>query len=72
MDLLGHLNWRGDVYPRTTKETWGLVIEDVNSGAVLLDIVQGYSAEAVLYAMRRFGSFGYAGQVLFFPSQARN
>ena len=30
LDLFG----RGDVNPRTTKKTWGMVIEDVNSGAV--------------------------------------
>ena len=32
-----------------------MVVEDVNSGAVHLDIVQDYSATAVLTSMRRFG-----------------
>ena len=38
----------GDVNPRTTKKTWAVVIEDANSGAVHLDIVQDYSTQAVL------------------------
>ena len=56
MDLFGPYSCRGDVNPRTTKKTWALVIEDINSGAVHLDIVQDYSAEAVLLSLRRFGS----------------
>ena len=56
IDLFGHFNYRGDVNPSTTKKTWRLVTEDVNSVAAHLDIVQDYSAEAVLLAMRRFGS----------------
>ena len=42
--------------PRTTKKTWAVVIEDVNSGAVHLDIVQDYTTNAVLSMLRRFGS----------------
>ena len=56
MDLFGHYPCRGDVNPRTTKKTWGLIIEDINSGAIHIDIVQDYSAEAVLLSLRRFGS----------------
>ena len=64
MDLFGPFYCRGDVNPRTTKKTWGMVIEDVNSGAVHLDIVQDYSAESVLLSMRRFGSLrGWPGVV---------
>ena len=47
---------RGDVKPQTTKKTWAVVIEDVNLGAVHLDIVQDYSTNAVLSMLRRFGS----------------
>ena len=56
LDLFGPLQCRGDVNPRTTKKTWGLVIEDVNSGGVYIDVVSDYSANAVLTTMRRFGS----------------
>ena len=56
LDLFGPLSCRGDVNPRTTKKTWGLIIEDVNSGAVHIDIVTDYSTNAVLMTMRRFGS----------------
>ena len=55
MDLFGPFNCRGDVNPRTSKKTWCLVVEDVNSGAVHMDVVQDYSANAVLTSMRRFG-----------------
>ena len=56
IDLFGPFSCRGDVNPRTTKKTWGMVIEDMNSGGVHLDVVQDYSANAVLTTMRRFGS----------------
>ena len=56
LDLLGPFSCRGDVNPRTTKKTWGVVIEDTNSGAVYLDIVKDYSAPAVILTLRRFGS----------------
>ena len=62
MDLFGPFHCRGDVNPRTTKKTWGLVIEDVNSGAVHLDVVSDYSTDAVLLSLRRFGSLrGWPG-----------
>ena len=45
-----------------------MVLEDVNSGAVHLDIVQDYSAEAVMMSMRRFGSVrGWPGVVYSDP-----
>ena len=56
VDLFGPISCRGDVNPRTTKKTWGIIVEDVNSGAVYLDVVQNYSADAVIMSMRRFGS----------------
>ena len=56
LDLLGPVECRGDVNPRARKKFWGLIIEDVNSGAVHLDIVSDYSTNAVLKAQRRFGS----------------
>ena len=42
--------------PGQQKKIWGLVIEDVNSGAVHLDVVSDYSTVAVLMSLRRFGS----------------
>ena len=64
MDLVGPVSCRGDVNPRTTKKTWGLVIEDVNSGAVHLDVVSDYSTNAVLMSLRRFGSLrGWPGTI---------
>ena len=56
LDLIGPIACCGDVNGRTTKKTWGLVIEDTNSGAVHLDIVQDYSASAVILSLRRFGA----------------
>ena len=68
MDLFGPFHCRGDVNPRTTKKTWGMVIEDVNSGAVHLDIVQDYSTNAVLITLRRFGSLrGWPGVIVSDP-----
>ncbi len=55
VDLFGPFGCRGDVNPRTTKKTWGIVVEDMNSGAVHLDIVQDYSTNAVIMSMSRFG-----------------
>lgn len=48
LDLFGPFPCRGDVNPRTTKKTWAVVIADVNSGDVYLDIVQDYSTQAIL------------------------
>ena len=62
MDLFGPFHCRGDVNPRTTKKTWGVVVEDVNSGAVHLDVVSDYSTNALLMTLRRFGSLrGWPG-----------
>ena len=64
LDLFGPFVCRGDVNPRTSKKIWGLIIEDVNSGGVYIDIVTDYSAQAVLMTMRRFGSLrGWPGVV---------
>ena len=68
LDLFGPFYCRGDVNPRTTKKTWGIVIEDVCAGAVHLDVVKDYSAEAILEAMSRFGSIrGWPGAVYSDP-----
>ena len=37
MDLFGPFLCRGDVNARTSKKTWGMIIEDCNAGAVHLD-----------------------------------
>ena len=40
------------------------MIEDVNSGAVYLDIVQDYSTQAILMTLRRFGAIhGWPGVI---------
>ena len=45
-----------------------MVIEDVNSGAVHLDIVQDSSTNAVLSTLRRFGSLrGWPGVICSDP-----
>ena len=68
LDLFGPFSCRGDVNPRTTKKTWAVVIEDVNSGAVHLDIVQDYSTQAVLLTLRRFGALrGWPGIICSDP-----
>ena len=68
LDLFGPYNCRGDVNPRTTKKTWGLVIEDMNSGGVYIDVVTSYSTIAVLMTMRRFGSLrGWPGKIYSDP-----
>ena len=68
MDLVGPFSRRGDVNPRTTKKTWGILIEDVNSGAVYIDILQDYSTNAVVTTLRRFGSLrGWPGVICSDP-----
>ena len=68
LDLFGPFSCRGDVNPRTTKKTWAVVIEDANSGAVHLDIVQDYSTQAVLMTLRRFGALrGWPGVICSDP-----
>ena len=56
MDLMGPFSCRGDTNKRATVKTWGMLIEDTNSGAVYIDIVHDYSTSAVLLALRRFGA----------------
>ena len=56
MDLMGPYGCRGDTNKRATVKRWGMVIEDTNSGAVYIDIVQDYSTEGVLLALHNFGS----------------
>jgi hypothetical protein len=56
VDLFGPFTCRGDANSRASKKTWGIVVEDVNSGGVHLDVVANYSADAVIMSMRRFGS----------------
>ena len=56
LDLTGPYHCRGEVNPRTTKKFWGMIIEDVNSGAVHLDVVNDYSTNAVLMSLCRFGA----------------
>ena len=56
MDLVGPYECRTEKNPRARMKTWGVVIEDVNSGAVHLDVVTDYSTNGILMALRRFGS----------------
>ena len=56
MDLTGPYACKSDVIARATKKTWVVIIEDVNSGAVHLDVVSDYSTDAVLCSLRRFFS----------------
>ena len=64
LDLLGPFTCRSDVNKRSRKKTWGLIIEDSNSGAVYIDIIQDYSASAVLLTLKRFGSLrGWPGVI---------
>ena len=64
LDLFGPFNCRSDINTRSKKKTWGLIIEDSNSGAVYIDIVQDYSASAVLLTLKRFGALrGWPGVV---------
>ena len=68
LDMFGPFSCRGDVNPRTTKKIWGLILEDVNSGAVHLDVVSAYSTVAVLTTMERFGSLrGWPGVIYSDP-----
>ena len=68
MDLFGPFSSRGDINPRNTKKTWGVVLEDMNLGAVHLDIVQDNSTQAILLEMRRLGALrGWPGKIFTFP-----
>ena len=68
IDLLGYFTCRGDVNARASKKTWAIIVEDVNSGAVHLDVVADYSADAVIMTMWRFASLrGWPTKVLSDP-----
>ena len=56
VDLFGPFSCRSDVNSRASKKTWAIIIEDSNSGAVHMDVVADYSADAVIMSMWRFGS----------------
>ena len=56
IDLFGPMICCGDVNARMSKKIWGILIEDVNSGAVYIDVVDDYSAHAVIMALSRFGN----------------
>ena len=56
IDLFGPIICCGDVNARMSKKIWGILIEDVNSGAVYIDVVDDYSAHAVIMALSRFGN----------------
>ena len=62
LDLFGPYLCRESRNSRRMKKTWGMIIEDVNSGAVHLDVVEDYSTSAVLSTLRQFGSLrGFPG-----------
>ena len=68
MDLFGPFLCRGDVNARTSKKTWGMIIEDCNAGAVHLDVVTDYSAQAVISSLHRFASLrGWPGVICTDP-----
>ena len=68
LDLFGPFFCRDSVNARRTKKTWGMIIEDVNSGGVHLDVVEDYSTSAVLSTLRRFGNVrGYPGIICSDP-----
>ena len=56
IDLLGPFHCRGEKNPRTTVKVWGAVLEDVYSGAVNCDVVDDYSAQAVIRMLRKFAA----------------
>ena len=68
LDLFGPYHCRDSINARRTKKIWGMIIEDVNSGAVHLDVVEDYSTPAVLSTLRRFGNLrGYPGIICSDP-----
>lgn len=48
LDLMGPFSVRSDVNPRTTKKAWVMVVEDVGTGAVHVDVLRDYSAQEVI------------------------
>ena len=64
LDLFGPMVVKSDVKARTTMKVWGIVVEDVASGAVYLDVLRDYSAGEVMVVLRRFGSIrGWPGVI---------
>ena len=56
LDLFGPYDCRSDVNKRSTKKIWGMLVVDVNSGAMYCDVVHDYSAQETLKTLRCFGS----------------
>ena len=56
IDLMGPFMCCGEKNPRVSFKWWGAVIEDVYSGAVHCDVVEDYSAAAVMRMMRKFAA----------------
>ena len=56
IDLMGPFVCRGEKNPRVTLKKWAAVIEDVYSGAVHCDVVDDYSAAAVIATIRKFAA----------------
>ena len=56
IDLMGPFLCRGEKNPRVTLKKWAMVIEDVYSGAVHCDVVDDYSAAAVIASLRKFAA----------------
>ena len=54
LDLMEPYMCRYDVSKRSTVKVWGVVLEDINSGAVYFDIVLDYSAVAVITMLKQF------------------
>ena len=54
IDLKGPFLCSGEKNPRVTLKKWAAVIEDVYSGAVHCDVVDDYSAAAVIATIRKF------------------
>merc|ERR1712105_464919 len=62
IDLMGPFLCHGEKNPRVTLKKWAIVIEDVYSGAVHCDVVEDYSANAVIATLRKFAALrGWPG-----------
>ena len=56
LDLFGPFICKSDVNKRATKKVWGMLIVDVNSGAVHCDTVQDYGTQEVVITLTRFAN----------------
>merc|ERR1712105_136831 len=56
IELMGPFLCHGERNPRTTLKIWAAVIEDVYSGAVHWDVVDDYSAAAMITTIRKFAA----------------